>query len=62
MRNKQDNRFEVVYEQGGLTELRVSVLRDKETGVHYLLTMGTGMGASGITPLLDVDGNIKISK
>jgi hypothetical protein len=24
--------------------------------------MGTGMGASGITPLLDVDGNIKISK
>ncbi|MEE0874860.1 MAG: DUF6440 family protein [Ruminococcus sp.] len=36
------------------------ILVDKETGVHYLLWK-SGYGA-GITPLLDSDGTVIVSK
>lgn len=48
-------RFEIVMQQhlsGGI----VRILRDKQTGIHYIMTNGLGFG--GITPLLDADGKV----
>ncbi|WP_418667421.1 DUF6440 family protein [Allofournierella sp.] len=47
-----DRRFEIVYSQGGARGL--FVLRDRETGVHYLLAKFGYTG--GLTPLLDASG------
>lgn len=50
-------RFEVIEEQhisGGI----IKIIIDNQTGVNYIT--GSGMGISGITPLLDKDGNIII--
>ena len=64
MSNKENNRFEVVFKDG--TELKLNkegvrqILVDKETGVNYL-TWKCGYGA-GITPLLDSNGNVVITK
>ena len=59
---KKENRFEVVYRDG--TQLGDEgyrqILVDKETGVHYLLWK-SGYGA-GITPLLDSEGKVIITK
>ena len=59
---KKENRFEVVYKDG--TQLGEEgtrqILVDKETGVHYLLWK-SGYGA-GITPLLDSEGKVIITK
>ena len=59
---KKENRFEVVYKDG--TQLSDEgyrqILVDKETGVHYLLWK-SGYGA-GITPLLDSEGKVIITK
>ena len=59
---KKENRFEVVYKDG--TQLgeegNRQILVDKETGVHYLLWK-SGYGA-GITPLLDSEGKVIITK
>ncbi|TFE02304.1 DUF6440 family protein [Jeotgalibacillus salarius] len=54
------DRFEVKSIQN-LPELgRVTILIDRETGVHYLHTwVGTG---SGITPLLDENGQVVIDQ
>lgn len=52
-------RFVVQEEQhisGGILKIVV----DTETGVHYLT--GSGMGVSGITPLLDEKGNVIATK
>jgi len=46
-------RFEIVLKEhvdGGILKIIV----DQETGVHYLVS--SGMGVSGMTPLLDKDG------
>ena len=49
-RNNPSDRFEYVYEQGGMDKLMIIV--DKMTGVNYLLTN------TGITPLLNADGSV----
>ncbi len=51
-RDKYDDRFEVIYEQGKLAIYKI--IRDKETGVNYLYH-AAGYGLS-VTPLLDKDG------
>ena len=59
---KREDRFEVVYKDG--SQLRDEGIRqiivDKETGVHYLVWK-SGYGA-GITPLLDSEGRVVITK
>lgn len=54
----KNDRFVKVYEQGmvNLTEIWV----DRVTGVHYLFH-GSG-NAGGMTPLLDEEGHVVISK
>lgn len=57
--NIMAKRFEVVKKEhisGGI----IKVVIDKETGVHYLV--GSGLGVSGMTPLLDKDGKVVIKK
>ena len=47
-------RFEIVLKEhinGGI----LKIIIDRETGVHYLVS--SGMGVSGMIPLLDEDGN-----
>ena len=60
--SRSENRFEVIYKDG--SQIRDEGLRqiivDQETGVHYL-TWKAGYGA-GITPLLDAEGKVIISK
>ena len=59
---KKDQRFEIIFKDGSQLrdEGERQILVDKETGVHYL-TWKAGYGA-GITPLLDSDGNVVITK
>ena len=56
MRKLYDDRFEVVSKEG--SDIRSAgkriVLRDKETGVNYLVWISGYAG--GITPLLDAEG------
>lgn len=52
-------RFEVLYKQGSGFGVYVRILRDKKTGVQYLLA-GEGYGA-GLTPLLDQSGKPVVS-
>jgi len=52
-------RFEIVLEEhvgGGI----LKIIRDNKTGVHYLVS--SGMGVSGMTPLLDENGKVIIDK
>lgn len=60
--SKEDNRFEMVYKDGSTLkdEGMRQILVDKETGVNYLLWK-SGYGA-GITPLLDSDGKVIVTK
>jgi hypothetical protein len=51
---KKDKRFEVVQKEGSGFSGFTKILRDKQTGIHYLY-YGIGYGA-GLTPLLDVEG------
>ncbi len=54
-----DKRFEVKEEQhisGGI----IKIIVDTQTGVNYLVA--SGMGISGMTPLLDSNGKILITK
>ena len=59
---KKEERFEVVFQDG--SQLKDSgvrqILVDKETGVHYLVWRSGYAG--GITPLLDSEGNVVITK
>ena len=59
---KKDVRFEVVYKDGG--QLREDGIRqilvDQETGVNYLVWKSGYAG--GITPLLDAEGKVIVSK
>lgn len=59
---KKENRFEVVFKDGSQIsdEGYRQILVDKETGVNYLMWK-SGYGA-GITPLLDCEGKVIITK
>ena len=59
---KKENRFEVVYKDGGQIsdEGYRQILVDKETGVNYLVWK-SGYGA-GNTPLLDSEGKVIVTK
>ncbi len=59
MFERKEKRFELKESQGfGMGALQIIV--DTVTGVNYLLTVGTAV--SGITPLLDENGNVVIDK
>lgn len=54
-----NKRFEVKEEQhisGGI----IKIIIDTQTGVNYLVS--SGIGVSGMTPLLDSDGRVLITK
>lgn len=51
------SRFKLKFKQhisGGI----IKIIVDTETGVNYLVT--SGIGVSGMSPLLDKDGNVVI--
>ena len=54
---KEEKRF-VVKEEQSFYLGALMVVVDTATGVNYLVTYGSG--ASGITPLLDANGNVVI--
>ena len=58
----KEDRVEVVFQDG--SQLKDAgtrqILVDKETGVHYLVWRSGYAG--GITPLLDSEGNVVITK
>ena len=57
-------RFAVVYEEeGGLFSVPLCrIIIDNETGVNYLCSIDTANGGiSGITPLLDSNGNVVVT-
>ncbi|MDE6714392.1 MAG: hypothetical protein K2K20_11720 [Lachnospiraceae bacterium] len=57
--NMRNKRFEVREKQhisGGI----IKIIVDTKTGVNYLVT--SGMGISGMTPLLDCNGKVVITK
>ena len=62
MFDKKDDRFEVIFTDG--SQLKDSgsrqILVDKETVVNYLVWKSGYAG--GITPLLDSNGNVVITK
>lgn len=57
---KKNKRFEEVFVEGSELTGREIIIVDKETGVNYLV-YNLGYGSS-ITPLLDSDGNVIVSK
>lgn len=59
---KKDSRFEIIFKDGSqLSDEGIrQIMVDKKTGVNYLLWK-SGYGA-GITPLLDVNGNVVLSE
>ena len=59
---KKENRFKVTFKDGGqLSEDGVrQILVDTETGVNYLVWKSGYAG--GITPLLDSEGNVVVTK
>ena len=59
---KKEERFEVIFRDGsGLKDEGVrQILVDKETGVNYLCWK-SGYGA-GVTPLLDSEGKVIVTK
>ena len=59
---QKEERFEVIFTDGSMMKesgVR-QILVDKETGVHYL-AWKSGYGA-GITPLLDSEGKVIVTK
>ncbi len=57
--NKKEKRF-IVKDEQGIQLGGIQILVDTVTGVNYLMTIGSG--PSGITPLLDENGNVIIDK
>jgi hypothetical protein len=60
MQKKKEKRF-VVKEEQSLGLSSVQILADTATGVHYLLVSGIH-GLSGMTPLLDEQGQVVVDK
>ena len=61
-KEKKDKRFEVTVTEGSqlADSGLMQVIVDKETGVNYLF-IKAGYGA-GLTPLLDADGKVVITR
>lgn len=60
----KNKRFTVVYEdEGGLFDISLCrIIIDNVTGVNYLCSVDSGNGGiSGITPLLDSNGNVVVT-
>ena len=61
--SRKEKRFEVVYKEG--SQLNVEGVRmiymDVYTGVNYL-AVANGAGGMAITPLLDANGNVIITR
>ena len=57
--NKKEKRF-IVKEDQGIHLGVIEIVVDTVTGVNYLMTVG--FGPTGITPLLDENGNVVIDK
>ena len=60
MSKKKEKRFEVVHNESTKALSGAMILRDKQTGVHYLY-VASGYGG-GLTALLDSDGKPIIDK
>lgn len=59
-KNEEDQRFYIKLSEDIPTLGRIIVLVDRETGVNYLQTwVGSG---SGITPLLDANGQVVVEQ
>ena len=58
-KDKKDKRF-VIKEEHSLLFNALYVIVDTQTGVNYLMTVGTGQNS--IIPLLDSDGKVIIDK
>ena len=58
LREKKDMRFKTIFKEG-LAE-GVKILVDSSTGVNYLFCWDGYAG--GMTPLLDKDGNVVVTK
>lgn len=63
--SNQSNRFEIVHRESidkldGLATNRLVIVRDKKTGVKYLIYQGYSKG--GITPLVDGQGKVVVEK
>ncbi len=56
-REKTEKRFKIKEEQS-LSLGAISILLDTHTGVNYIMT--SGVGQSGLTPLLDSDGHVVV--
>jgi hypothetical protein len=57
---KKEKRFEIILDEGmGLSTKGFQILRDNETGVHYLFFINGYAG--GLTPLLDKEGKPVVS-
>ena len=56
----KDDRFIVIYDQGGLLNDTIQILVDKKTGVNYMFLHSGHAG--GLTPLLDRDGKPVITR
>ena len=54
----QDKRFKKIYSKGFATGIQIIV--DMETGVNYMFCQSGYAG--GLTPLLDKNGNVVITK
>jgi len=60
MSKKKEKRFEVVHKESAKALGGAIVLRDKQTGVHYLY-VASGYGG-GLTALLDSEGKPVMDK
>ncbi|PPA69814.1 DUF6440 family protein [Jeotgalibacillus proteolyticus] len=60
MFKKEEGRFHVKSSEY-FSNTQLTVLIDKETGVHYLHSWITS-GGGGLTPLLDENGDVIINK
>jgi hypothetical protein len=57
---KKEKRFEVIFEEASNITDSYRIVVDKNTGVNYILYASGYSG--GITPLLDSEGKIVITK
>lgn len=60
MFEKKEKRFQVKSEESFGLVGAIQIIVDKVTGVNYIVT--TGAALSGITQLLDENGNVVIDK
>jgi len=60
MSKKKEKRFEIVHSESSKAFSGTMILRDKQTGVHYLY-VASGYGG-GLTALLDSEGKPVMDK